>query len=296
MTDSPGDSPAAARQRVRRELRHGRRTTGLTQGEVARRLGVSLSKIQRIESAEVSVSDTDLRALLTLYGVTGGPTVARLIADAKLSRRERWWTKPEYRTNLPAGLRQLLQFEMVATRIQAFQPYLIPGVLQTPEMAQFIIADWSGNLPEDVQQVRYDVRIKRREQVIDRANGPKYMLILDETVIGRKVGSAELMAAQLEDLAEMMTRPNISIRLVPMDTGAYLAHHGAFTVLDLSDDDTDDAVLYREAYEDDSIVHDPREINKYRANFQEAWQMSLSEAATRRRIIAKAATLRASVD
>jgi transcriptional regulator with XRE-family HTH domain len=293
MTDSPGDSPAAARQRVRRELRRARLATGLTQNEVAGQLGMSLSKVQRIESAAVSVSDNDLRALLTLFGITGQDTVDRLVADARLSRRERWWTAPEYRAYLPDGLRQLIQFEMTATQIRAYQPYLIPGVLQTPAMAEHIITEWWNKLSPEARKLHYDVRIRRRESVIDRPGGPRYLLILDESVILRRLGSAELMAGQLEDLAVVAARPHISIRIVPMDQGAFLSHHGAFTVLDLG---SDDAVLYRERYEEDSITHDPREITAYRRNFEEAWQKSLNEEATLRRITARAMTLRASLD
>ena len=66
------DPPAVARQRVRRALRKARDETPDESGRRGQQLGWSLSKMQRIESGEVGVSPTDLRALLDLYGVTDG--------------------------------------------------------------------------------------------------------------------------------------------------------------------------------------------------------------------------------
>jgi transcriptional regulator with XRE-family HTH domain len=296
MTAAHGDSPAVARQRVRRAIRAGRKTSEMTQSDVAQRLGWSLSKVQRIESAEVAVSETDLRALLQLFGVIDERTVEGLSRDARISRRERWWTAPEYRTYLHPGLRQLLQFETVAAEIRAYQPHLIPGILQTPAMADYVIGEWGREVPPEGRQVRYDVRLLRRKQVIERSDGPNYLLILDESVIERKTGGAKMMAEQLEDLAEVAARPNVFVRIVPLDKGGVIAHLGAFIVLDLSDEDTDDSVLYSESFRKDEISHDQVIVHRYREFFETVWEQAFDEAATLRLIIAKAAVLRSSMD
>src|SRR6266511_4790410 len=98
--------PAVARQRVRRALRRARQATPMSQGAVASRLGWSLSKMQRIEGGEVGVSVTDLRALLDVYGVVEPERIERLAEDARISRRQRWVTAPEYREHLTPGLRE----------------------------------------------------------------------------------------------------------------------------------------------------------------------------------------------
>src|SRR5690349_15515657 len=77
-----GDTPAVARERVRSGLRRARRQTDLKQTDVAKRLRWSLSKVQRVETGEVAVSETDIRALLALYGVTDADTVETMAADA----------------------------------------------------------------------------------------------------------------------------------------------------------------------------------------------------------------------
>jgi transcriptional regulator with XRE-family HTH domain len=287
MTNSlGGDTPAVARERVRSGLRRARRKTDLTQTDVARRLSWSLSKVQRIETGEVAVSETDMRALLDLYGVTAPDTVAALAADANLARRERWSTPAEYRRYLPPGLRQLLQFEVVATRIRAYQSLLLPGELQTPAMAEFIIAEAGGHLDAEERRVRLEVRLRRRRDVIERADGSQYYLVIDEGVIKRPVGGDLLMAEQLEDLAALATRPRIFIRIVPFDAsrGAIIGSFGNFKLMNLSDEDADDTVLYRERLTTDRIDHDAEEIRPYREAFESLWKLSLPEEASLRLI------------
>ncbi|HET6530843.1 MAG TPA: helix-turn-helix transcriptional regulator, partial [Actinoplanes sp.] len=109
---------------MRLALRRARESTGLSQGAVAQRVRWSLSKIQRIEAGDVTVSGTDLRALLDLYGVTDSEEIEQLTEEARISRRQRWWTAPEYREHLTPGTLQLLQFEAEATAIRAYQPVL----------------------------------------------------------------------------------------------------------------------------------------------------------------------------
>ncbi|WP_250003974.1 helix-turn-helix transcriptional regulator [Actinoplanes sp. M2I2] len=295
MNGSLGDSPAVARHKVRRRLRQARLTLGLTQGEVAQRLGWSLSKVQRIEAAEVAVSETDLRALLAIYDITAQPVVDELVTDAYLARRERWWTPPEHRQYLTYGTRQLIQFELAATHIRAYQPNLVPGLLQTPAMADYIINESGSERTPENRRVILDVRLMRRKTVLERQEPPIYQLILDESAIERIIGGARVMAEQLEDLADVATRPNVLIRLMPLHKGAFVADLGSFALLTL-DGDTEDSVLYREQFDEDSIEYDPAKTGRYGAVFEQVWNQSYREDASLRRITAKAASLRASLD
>ncbi|MEU4217213.1 helix-turn-helix transcriptional regulator [Actinoplanes sp. NPDC026623] len=281
-----GDTPAVARERVRSGLRRARRKTDLTQTDVAQRLTWSLSKVQRIETGEVAVSETDIRALLALYGVTAADTVAALAADAGLARRERWATPPEHRKYLPPGLRRLLQFEVVATQIRAYQSHLLPGIVQTAALAEHIIGEALGHLDAEERRVRLEVRLRRRKDVLERADGPQYHLVIDESVVRRTVGGDLMMAEQLEDLAALAVHPRIFVRIVPFDAskGAIIGTFGNFQLMSLSDEDADDTVLYRERITTDRIDHDAEEIRPYREAFESLWKLSLPEEASLRLI------------
>jgi transcriptional regulator with XRE-family HTH domain len=298
MASSLGDTPAVARERVRRALRRARQATELTQSDVAQSLGWSLSKVQRIEIGDVTVSETDLRAMLVLYGAVTPELMSALADDARLARRERYSTPQEYRQHLPQGLRKLLQFEARAAAIRSYQPLLLPGVLQTPAMAEYIVKEAGSSLTEEQRQVRFDVRTLRRKQVIERLDGPKFFLVVDESVLERLVGGPRIMAEQLEDLAEVATRPNVHIRAVPKEEsrGAIVGMIGAFVLMTLSDDDSNDSVLYQERYPKDNIENDPDRIQPYRDAFEQLWDLSLSVEATLRLIGTLATRRRSELD
>jgi transcriptional regulator with XRE-family HTH domain len=288
-----GESPAVARRRVRLALRGAREEKGLTQGQVAKALDWSLSKVQRIESGEVSVSTTDLRALLAYFEITDSDMITQLMDDSRTSRRQRWYTDPKFREHLTPATLQLLQFESEATAIRTFVLTLIPGLVQTPTYAKMIL-DSSVNLSAEQKRVRFDVRTRRRKQVFDRPNPPDYFLILDESVLHREVGGPEVTAGQLTELLSLMRRSNIRIRIIPFAQAAAVALLGPFTVFDLAREE--DAVMYREGYDYDEIIQATGEVQHHRAIFEALWDRSLSEAATERLVNARAATMLASLD
>lgn len=288
-----GESPAVARRRVRLALRRARDATGLSQGAVADHMGWSVSKVQRIESGENAISGTDLRALLTLYGVADSEEIEQLSEEARVSRRQRWWTKPEYRDHLTPAFEQLLQFEAEATAIRLYQPALVPGMFQTPAYAKFLLGWFDQRLSDDERRVRFDVRMRRQKQVLMSGESPHKIVILDESVLKRKIGDFEVMADQLDQLAELARRPDVHIRLLPFDQGAVMSSGGHFLVLDFADDDP---VLYREYFTKDFIDHDRKEVAFHRELFETYWARCYDEEKTARVILADAAVFRARLD
>lgn len=288
------ESPAVARRRLRLALRRAREAKGLTQGEVAKRLEWSLSKVNRIESGEVTISSTDLQAMLRLFDITDADRIAQLTADARASRRRGWWDEPAYRQHLTPPTMQLLQFETEATAIRVFQPVLVPGVLQTRAYADFLMNTFTEDLDEVTRNARLDIRMRRYEQVFARPDPPSYSLILDESVLLRVFGGARVMAEQLHQLLAYAERPEITIRVVPMSNAANLPMLGSFTLLDLGDEE--DAVFYHESVIEDEIIHSQELIRFHREKFEQMWDQALSKEATARFISARAAELLSALD
>jgi transcriptional regulator with XRE-family HTH domain len=293
MTTS--ESPAVARRRVRLALRRARERKGFTQGHVAEVLDWSLSKVNRIESGEVTVSTTDLRAMLALYGVSERARVDQLLDEAKASRRRGWWAEARYREHLTDATLQLLQLESEASTIRAFYPILVPGIFQTPDYARAVLEDPSqADLsPEDVA-VRFEVRMRRREQVFGHGDPPEFYILLDESVLSREIGGPAVSGQQFNELLAIAGFPRVSVRVVPFAKAATVVQMGQFTILELGDES--DAVLYRERYLQDEIVHATQKVRRHREIFEELWERSFDEQATSRLIAARAADLLSEVD
>jgi transcriptional regulator with XRE-family HTH domain len=292
MGAAQGDPPAVARQRVRRALRKFRDATPLSQGDVAKKLGWSLSKMQRIEGGEVGVSATDLRALLDIYGVTDPIQIDSLTLDAQTSRRQRYETAPAQRQYLTQGHRDLMQFEKDAVAIRTYQPVGYPAVVQTPTIADAVISRWTHG--EEARRVRHEARLERQARIFDPVHGPEYYLVLDEGVIKRRFVGLAASAEQLEEIINVAHRPNVHIRVVPFDRGADMVAVGSFIIVDLMGDDS--AVVYRESFNSDEILYGASDVEVHRAAFDRLWALSLSESASTKAFVAEAAGLRSMLE
>jgi transcriptional regulator with XRE-family HTH domain len=268
------ESPAVARRRLRLALRKVREAKGVTQGQIAEALEWSLSKVNRIESGDVTISNTDLRALLGFLGVTDSALIERLTDDARASRRRGWWDEPQYREHLTPATLQMLQFETEATAIRSFHPTLVPGLFQTRDYAEAVFNFWSRTLSAAARATRLAVRMRRRAQVLERSDPPSYYLIFEESVVLRDVGGPDVMAEQLRSLIATSRTPQAIVRVLPLARSA-MSMLGAFTVFDLGDEEN--AVLYRESAWGDEIVHSSDEIGLHRQIFEQMWDESLSQ-------------------
>ncbi|GIH05965.1 transcriptional regulator [Rhizocola hellebori] len=282
-----GESPAVARRRLRLALRKAREARGFTQGQVAEDFDWSLSKVQRIESGDVTVSSTDLKALLAHYDVTDAKRVQQLVEVARASRRKGWWDQPQYREHLTAATLQLLQFETEASAIRVYNPALIPGFLQTTGYAEMILKNWE-QLSEADRAVRFEVRMRRRELAL--TTDSQYYLVLDESVLHREVGGPEVMVEQLWELLRLTGILNFRVRILPFGAGAHLAMLNPFMVLDFGEEEN--AVLYLEAQMADEMVNSSERIRLYRERFEAFWDVALTEEDTASLIRAKAEKLR----
>lgn len=261
----------------------------MTQGRVADALEWSLSKVNRIESGEVAISNTDLRALLGFLEVTDPEVVDRLTEDARTARRRGPWDDANLRQHHTPATVQMLQFESQATAIRSFQPTLVPGLLQTRAYAETVINFWD-DLPAEDRIARLDLRMKRKARLFERPDPPDYLVILDESVLMRKVGGAQIMAEQLDYLLSVIHPPKVTVRIVPLAQGAQYSPRGAFTVFDLID--AENAVLYTETYTFDTIIQAPDTIGSHRQVFEQMWESSLGETATVRLVADRVASLR----
>jgi hypothetical protein len=80
--------------------------------------------------------------------------------------------------------------------------------------------------------------------VLQRTEPPEVVAVLHEMVLRRLIGSPEIMHDQLTHLADLATRPNISVHVVPSSVGA---HAGLSGDISLASGDGGPDVLHTDA-------------------------------------------------
>lgn len=275
-----GDSPTIARRRVRLALREARERAGLTQSQVAEAMEWSHSKVIRIENGDVSISQNDLRQLLAFVGVTDQHAVAALVSDARIARtrqRQAWYQIQQFRENLTAPLRKLIEYEIEAIEIRAYSIYYIPGWLQTPDYAASLMERFNDELTDEQRRWRLQARVKRREALLSRGGSDlQIMLMLDESVLRRTIGGPLILADQLRFLKDQTTRGVIQLRMVPFLLDAPATNNASFDLLVLNEGE----ILYRETDIGDEIIEDREIIDRHRARYEKVWEEAANEIDT----------------
>ncbi|MGH3977188.1 MAG: Scr1 family TA system antitoxin-like transcriptional regulator, partial [Pseudonocardiaceae bacterium] len=139
--------PAIHRRRLRSELRNAREAAGMTQRDVAAAMDWSQSKLIRIESGAVNISTNDLRALLHHYNVDS-TRIDALVDVARAGREMTRWSI--YKDVASPELIAFLGYESSASIIRTFEPFLVPGLLQTEEYARTVISSREAHNPHTI--------------------------------------------------------------------------------------------------------------------------------------------------
>jgi transcriptional regulator with XRE-family HTH domain len=266
---SHGETPIVQQRRLRADLKRAREGAGQTQKEVADALDWSSSKVIRIETGAVSISTTDLIALLHHYGITDKRRVDELVELARSSRRQAWWDK--YRDTYDQPFLTLLGYEASTLRLRQYQALLIPGLLQIRDYSRAVMEAFSPN-PDSVArgiEVRQD-----RQRLLEQKPGPELFFVLDEAVIRRQVGGPQVMRQQLLRLEELDRRPNINIQVLPFSAGAHVGMKGSFTIFEFPEEEGEYAVLLEHAQRDTWVPNNPDETSSYVETFFELEAMA----------------------
>lgn len=264
--------PSIQRKRLRTELRKAREAAGMRQGDVAKAMDWSPSKLIRIEGGQVSISTNDLRALLSHYEIKDSRRTTSLLELAKTSRGTSFYDR--FGSVLKPGFREYLAYEGAASVIRQYDPVLLPGLLQTEEVGRTIL-DAFGLNADDVESA-WTVRQHRQEVIHDREDPPEMSFVLDEAALRRQIGrDHRTMIRQLQQLNEYGALSNISMRVLPFSAGAHPGMAGNFIMLEFDEADLDDLV-HLESVDDIFIRDDGELIGRYLDRFERLEALSLS--------------------
>ena len=279
---APG-SPTVRRRRLAAELRGIRESKGKSGNAVAAALRWSPSKISRYERARTGLRPREVERLLDYYQITG-PRRALLLALAEDATQKGWWE--DFTDTLSEDYQQFIGLEHEATAIAIWHVDVVAGLLQTEAYAKHIISSYSRVEPIAPGMIGRMVRVRmQRQQVLNR-DGLQLSVVLDESVLQRRIGDDSVMYEQLQRLAREADRPNLTLQILPL-AAQHTVFGESFVIFGFGEDS--DAMLQdvvsTEHLRSGFTLEGERETYLHRIAFQMIAQASLDPAASRALIL-----------
>jgi transcriptional regulator with XRE-family HTH domain len=246
------DSSARSRE-LGVELRKKREQAGLKGQELAAQLGWSASKVSRMESGTVAVSEVDAAIYLTYCGVHKD-NLDEVLVLVRAPNTNMWLQERGKR--LPEDLRTLIYHETTARRLFNYETGIVPGLLQTADYATAVF-ELAGVLPRERVPDAVEARMDR-QSVLRRPNPPECVFYLHEHGLRSKIGSNQIMHEQLLQLVFLTARPQHQIRVVP--AGAEPRSLGSFMLMGY---ESHGAVVYLGALTTSLFLEKPDHIEAY---------------------------------
>jgi transcriptional regulator with XRE-family HTH domain len=277
-------SPTVRRLRLAAELRGIRESKGKSGESVAAALRWSPSKISRYERARTGLRPREVERLLDYYQISG-PRRALLLELAEDAAQKGWWE--EFADSLTEDYRQFIGLEHEAASIAIWHVDVVTGLLQTEDYARHIISSYSRVEPVAPGMIGRMVRVRmRRQQALNR-DGLQLSVVLDESVLRRRVGDDSVMYEQLQRLAEEADRPNLTLQILPLDA-QHVVFGESFVLFGFATDGDSNAMLQdvvsTEHMRSGFLTEGERETYLHRIAFSRLADASLDPAASRKLI------------
>ncbi|MEV0386331.1 helix-turn-helix transcriptional regulator [Nonomuraea sp. NPDC050643] len=264
------------RQRLAAELRRLRDLAGISGRDLAHRIGISQSKVSRIESGSVVPSLPEVTAWSE---AVEAPTPAReLLADlteAAFTEMHTWRAALQRQTHLQDEIREQ---EDQARMLRVFQPAIVPGLLQTAEYARRVFSLFDPPYSEGDLPMVVAARLQRQLALYDESR--TFEFLITEAALRLRPGPVRLLLAQLDRIASLSTLENVRIGLIPQDEEAVVCPPHGFTLYE-SDGSAGDSFVEVEVTHMRLTVRDADDIATYHRQWSTLTAMAIYGDAAR---------------
>ncbi|MBF4997154.1 helix-turn-helix domain-containing protein [Nocardia sp. BSTN01] len=259
-------------------LRQAREETGMSLAEAAAHIGRSAPTLMRIEKGLTQkLSVPEIEAYCRLYEFDP-EKIEAMKGLAQQADTENWWH--EWDDLIPADFDIYVGLETGAQEVATYQPDLIPGLLQIPDYARALIRTALPEAAEEEVDRRLRLKLRRQLLITRKVRPAGLQVVIHEGALRRIVGSAKVMGSQIRHVADMSTRANVEVRVLPFSSGVPLGDPvGAFVVLRFNDRAR--TVVYVETFTGNLYLEKSASVRRYAGVYEEMQLASLDATASR---------------
>jgi transcriptional regulator with XRE-family HTH domain len=248
-----------ARAALGARLRQLRKDAGLTGEQLARRFGWQQSKVSRIETGKQNASEADITAWAQAVGAAS-EVVEELLAGLKAVQIEYATWRQQHQAGVLAKQQALLDLEAKTTTVRAFDPVVIPGLLQTAEYARWRLIE-GPELYESPDDVAAAVRARMQRQEVLYNPAKRFRFVVTEATLRYQLCPAETLRGQLDRLVAVSSLGNVVLGVIPFSIRVPLAPMHGFWIFD-------DQLVTVETFGGELMLREPHELDLYARAFE----------------------------
>lgn len=213
----PDIESVVPRRQLGRYLRDLRQASGMTIAEAAALIERGSSTLQRLEKGTADrLRVLDVEALCRIYDADE-TTTDGLIGLAQQAKAKSWYH--DFGDLIPQDFDIYLGMEAAVRTLTTYHVELVPGLLQTAEYARAVIKAGHPDESDADLDRRVQVRMQRQILITRKARPATMEVVIHEMVLRRMIGDRRIMAAQLRHLADLATKANVTLRVLPFAAG-----------------------------------------------------------------------------
>jgi transcriptional regulator with XRE-family HTH domain len=199
-------------------LRQVRQRVGITETELARRLGWPLTTISRMEHGWRTSTTTDVIQYVAMCGLKVRELQPYVEFTRIAERKQGYYLSDE---RIDGSLQSLIFHESSARHSIIYEPFVIHGLLQTPEYARARILGFNpAGIAEETVAGAIRTRMERRH-VLYLPNPARFTVYIHEQVLRLRIGTDEVMHDQLLHLVLTAALDHVTVRIVPSTVGPF---------------------------------------------------------------------------
>lgn len=226
---------AGSRQQLGRELRKLRLMAGMSGTELAQRLGITQTRVSRVETAAYRPDAAVVRSWLSVTGASAEVCDELLkLAGAAQVEAKTW--RAVFRGSMAGRQQALVAQDAVAARVRHFQPFMPPGFTHTRAYAEAALRAMAPNPQTADVAAAVEARLARGERLRSSQSPPYAAIVTELALRWRPVGmTTEQIREQLRQVVDVIERSAVDLRVIPADAPMVQAPMSAFVLYDYAD-------------------------------------------------------------
>lgn len=265
------------------QLRELRLQAGLKGQQLADQHGWQQSKVSKIETGKQAPTDDDIRKWVSSCGAESFVADELIAMIAEIQAGHRDWKRRLRRgpAAVQAGYNQLVSQSKL---ICHFETVYVPGLLQTPEYAQFILTEGAQIAEADpkAREIAAAVVTRMERQRLLYDGSKRFEFLLSEPVLHWLLCPPAVMRGQLDRLQTVVGLSSIRFGILPLGRQLRTTPQNSFQL-----------------YDDLAIVetfvgewrHNEQDSAVYRRTLDRLWEDALTGDAAREAIVRAARQL-----